>query len=710
MRSQLMSDSQPLGRSGTPSLPPGLPLPQGHTVSALFQDHFKPSSPGSSVSGPPPGLEPASPSVAAVSRTSEDDAMGVKSKEVPEGESSSKRPKNAAEISLGSPVAKAAARVRSQPKEEPVTGEDKTTRPKLNEIKASTFSSIKAKPTKLDLSFNTQGPEQPSKAEPPYHIPSAHAAPASIVNSRPNTPLTAASRVSESPAPRQPRVLRVVDTPKAETPPPMSATQSIASLPIGGKARSRRPSVSSQSRSDTPGDLGSEADLYASTSASRANSPPASSRIGSAPVRAVTKSQMKKERKQKAKEAEAKKQETTSVTEEPVQAPIVGRKRKTKKAPAESNNSPSENTTSTTKPAPPASNEGNEKPEPAKKPKAAEVAPKEPKPTTPDVKPPAEQKQPEAWRTRNTVEQLLKDAESSGASLKELFSERTSPLQVLLSQLHKSGTLDLNTHPLFNPSNLSQRSDMKCVSNDYDDLKQPIELTEQHRKALLRGEPVRMGTESTSLKNKCLISPRGCILHHLSPEEEERYLALEKSISWDIDTFQEYPAIPITEPDATNRGGGLDALFATPENFNVCWVDETSAGVSASSPTSGQSPTEGPVSFIPPNVLSAMEADSTRTHNWAIDNTAELMNATATSVRSFAAATAKHMLGAAGVVMGNLPDLDDVVGMTDEELRSFAVKSQKELETSRKDLDAIDKKLGALVKRNKKLAQQALAT
>ena len=105
-----------------------------------------------------------------------------------------------------------------------------------------------------------------------------------------------------------------------------------------------------------------------------------------------------------------------------------------------------------------------------------------------------------------------------------------------------------------------------------------------------------------------------------------------------------------------------------------------------------------------------MEADSTRTHNWAIANTAELMNATATSVRSFAAATAKHMLGAAGVVMGNLPDLDDVVGMTDEELRSFAIKSQKELEASRKELDAVDKKLAALVKRNKKLASQALAT
>jgi CCR4-NOT transcription complex subunit 4 len=48
--------------------------------------------------------------------------------------------------------------------------------------------------------------------------------------------------------------------------------------------------------------------------------------------------------------------------------------------------------------------------------------------------------------------------------------------------------------------------------------------------------------------------------------------------------------------------------------------------------------------------------------------------------------------------------------MTDEELRSFALKSQKDLEGSRKELDAIDKKLAALFKRNKKLAQQALAT
>ncbi|KAL4962154.1 CCR4-NOT core ubiquitin-protein ligase subunit MOT2 [Aspergillus stella-maris] len=725
MRSQLMSDSQPLGRSGTPSLPPGLPLPQPHSIAALFQEHAKPASPVSSVTGPPPGLEPPSPSVAAASRSSEDDA-GLESKQGAEANPSSSKTKNAAEISLGSPVAKPASRVRSKrgkSKEElDAAAEAEPSLPKpigTNDAKTAP-PSAKVKPMKLDLSFNTpNAAEPPSATEPPYHIPFSQAAPASSINSRPNTPLTGAARVAESPAPRQPRVLRVVDTPKAETPPPMSATQSVASLSMTGKVRSRRHSVSSQSRSDTPGDLGSEADLYASTTASRANSPPASSRIGSAPVRSITKSQLKKERKQKAKEAEAKQQETTTAPEEPVQAPIIGRKRKTKKAPTESPNLPSESATaaSSRKPSVVATKEEPEKTESPKKSKPVEPAPKESKPPTPEVKAPAEPKQPEAWRAKNTVEQLLKDAEATGASLKELFTERTSPLQALLSQLHKSGALDLNTHPLFNPSNLNQRFDMKCTSDDYEDLKQPIELTEQHRKALLRGDPIRVSSETNSLKHRCLISPRGCILHHLTPEEEDRYLALEKSISWAIDTFQEYPTIPITEPDATNRGGGLDALFATPENFNVCWVDETSAAglsgsVSAPSTTSdGQGNlSSSSAAPLPPNVLSAMEADSTRTHNWAIANTAELMNATATSVRSFAAATAKHMLGAAGVVMGNLPDLDDVVGMTDEELRSFAIKSQKELEASRKELDAVDKKLAALVKRNKKLASQALAT
>ncbi|RAH73329.1 CCR4-NOT core ubiquitin-protein ligase subunit MOT2 [Aspergillus aculeatinus CBS 121060] len=724
IRSQFASDSQSSARAGTPTLPPGLPLPHAHPASALFQSPLNPSSPTTSVSVPP-GLNPPFSRLGTPSQAFRGDISRQPSPEVkdaPDDVPASSRVKNVSEISLGSPVPKSTSKARSQAKGDLAVATEKkpigASKP-TSAFEKVVSTPVKSKPIKLDLSLGT--PQDAPKAD--QSVPSTHGpAPISAIGSRPNTPLTGVSRVSDSSAPRQPRVLRVVDTPKTETPPPPSAPQSVSSLPAANKTRSRRPSISSMSRPDTPGDFGSEADLYTSASVSRANSPPASSRIGSAPVRAITKSQAKKERRQKAKEAEAKKQETSTIAEEPVQAPIIGRKRKTKKTPVttpDTSAAAPEPAGEAGKPVTPASAEGNgkveQRAEAVKKAKSKEKASKEVSPAPVEVKATPEPSTPaEAWRSKNTVEQLIKDAESSSGSIKDLFAERTSPLQVLLAQLHKSGHLDLNHHPLFNPTNLNQRFDMKCTSDDYEILKQPIELAEEHRKALLRGEPIRIHSDPGLLKDRCLITPRGCVLRHLSQEEEDRYLALEKSIAWAVESFQEYSSAPITEPDVTNRVGGLDALFATPENFNICWADENSvtlSAVSASASLSGAPEVTNSSSIpAPPNVLSAMEADSTRSHNWAIANTAELVNATATSVRSFAAATAKHMLGAAGVVMGSIPDLDDVVGMTTEELRSFAVKSQKDLESSRKELDTIDKKLNALVKRNRKLAQQALAT
>ncbi|KAF7163750.1 hypothetical protein CNMCM5623_008508 [Aspergillus felis] len=726
LRSHLPSDTQGTARAGTPTLPPGLPLPHAHPASSLFQSPLNPSSPSLSMSMPPPGFDIARSKPGTPSQNFseiESQRPSPEPLETPESVPPSTKFKNISEISLGSPVPKSAQKARSQAKAEfSASSDDRRPSAKdgdTNNSHPNKKPSTKAKPMKLDLHFTPAQPQETlsSKAESPAQIAplSNVAAPVSAVVSRPNTPMTGVSRASDSSAPRQPRVLRVVDTPKTETPPPVSTSLSAASLPATLKTRSRRPSISSLSRPDTPGDLGSEADLYTSASVSRANSPPASSRIGSAPVRSITKSQAKKERRQKAKEAEAKKQDP-AVPEEPVQAPIIGRKRKTKKAPttnADASNTSTDNAPEPTKVSQPSPQDLAEKVEPKIEETKKIKQEKPPKPHIEETQPVSENKPTEAWRSKNTLEQLIKDSEQGGVSIKDLFLERTSPLQVLLAQLHKAGQLDLNNHPLFNPSNLSQRFDMKCTSDDYELLRQPIELTEVHRKALLRGEPVRLHSSSTQLKDRCLITPRGCVLHHLSPEEEDRYLALEKSIGWAIDSFQEYPAALITEPDVTNRGGGLDALFATPENFNLCWVDETTGNLSSAAHSGSPPAADASVSSTtsaPPNVLSTMEADSTRSHNWAIASTAELANATAASVRSFAAATAKHMLGAAGVVMGTIPDLDDVVGMTDEELRSFALKSQKDLEGSRKELDAIDKKLAALFKRNKKLAQQALAT
>ncbi|KAJ5164366.1 Nucleotide-binding alpha-beta plait [Penicillium coprophilum] len=676
LKSQLPSESA--ARSGTPTLPPGLPLPHAHPSSSVFQEHSssKPSSPAPIV---PPGLTPNISRLNSPSQSRIDSPSRLLSPELTVGAPlTSSRVKDASQISFGSPVQKSASKARTQRKNEFNIGADfKDSSAKTGNQSQPGSATRKASPLDLGTSLPVS-----SKSE---QIP----APSSVsaIGSRPDTPQTIASRLSDSPAPRQPRILRVVETPKPETPPLVTAPSVPASMVGGTKSRSRRQSMSSSSIPDTSVDMGWEGDYYPSTSVSRANSPPASSRIGSAPVRSMTKSQVKKERKQKAKEAEAKKVETAPVSEETVQAPIMGRKRKTKKAPTatvstvDASAASAPEKMSTAKPANASPVKAEPKADTAKKPKAKETKPKEP-----PVEP---------WRSNNTIGQLVKDSEAFGRSIKDLFVERTKPLHELLAEMHKSGEIDLNKSSLFNPSNLSQRTDMKCTAEDYDYLQCPNELTEEDRKTLLRGEPVRIGDEF--LKTRCLITPRGCVLRHLDPEEEERYLELEKTTANTSDPF-------MIGDDASNPSGGLEALFANPEKFNLCWVDDMPTRLGATSPSSSLEAAE---SVIPPNVLSAMEADSTRNHDWAVANSAEFLNTTPAAVRSFAAVTAQHMLGNPGMV-GTNPTLDDVASLTNEELKDLSARSQKDLELTRKEMDSLDKKFAALLRRNKKLQQQAL--
>lgn len=681
-------------RTGTPTLPPGLPLPHAHPTSAAILQERKGSS---SASSPAPLLPPVLGTDFASRGTLKDD--DVKSHPSTPGHEKSvpHRPsavRHASEISLGSPVPKSANKARSHGKGDQSAAAAKDTRFKPSQtVEESVTATSNSSPIKLNTALATSQSQEPTSAniDDPSTVIAPATSSASAIGSRPNTPLTTTSRLSDSSTQRQPRVLRVVDTPKTETPPPF-----VTSLVGTGKSRPRRQSLSSNSRPDTPAELGSEADMYPSGSVSRANSPQASSRIGSAPVRSITKSQAKKERRQKAKEVEAKQAEVASVTKEPVQAPIIGRKRKTKKAStttvepaaapargaAEVASSPKVNNASPVKAQP---NFDSTEAKPMGKPikDVESVTPVEEEQTT-------EQKPVEEWHSHNTIGQLIKDSEATGNSIKDLFMERTKSLPELLARLHKAGQIDLNKSSLFSPANLAPRTDMKCTTADYDKLKRPIELTEDHRKALLRGEFVRIGSE---LKFRHLITPRGCVIPCLTSVEEDRYIELEKK-GCDVGG----PLLDDSDP--TNTSGGLEALFATPEKFNIRWLDDMRETQSPDTASESAIP-------VPPNVLTAMQADTTRAHNWAVASTAELVNSTPASVLSFAAATAKHMLGGGGPP-GTNPDLDDVAAMTDEELKTFANKSQKELETTRKELDVLEKKFGGLLRRNKKLAQQAL--
>ena len=153
---------------------------------------------------------------------------------------------------------------------------------------------------------------QPTKSQTPSTVP---------------TPTATTASVSSPIARAAPKTLRLVQTPRAETPLatlPSSVSASIRSAGIASSAH--RPATPvSEAISD------SASIVSASISASRTSSPPPSSKVGSASVRATTKSQQRKQRKEATKEAAAHLAETKPAEHEIEIAPIVGRKKKQKK-------------------------------------------------------------------------------------------------------------------------------------------------------------------------------------------------------------------------------------------------------------------------------------------------------------------------------------------------------------------------------------------
>lgn len=139
----------------------------------------------------------------------------------------------------------------------------------------------------------------------------------------------------------QPRTIRVLatPTPKTEIPvlPPI-INEFRASTPAGSVRPSRQGSTASINIPGTPAsERISDTISITTDTISRADSspPPGPNRVGSAPVRAKTKSQAKKDRQERAKAEEKKVVEAVTTAASPaetvVQEAIMGRKKKTKK-------------------------------------------------------------------------------------------------------------------------------------------------------------------------------------------------------------------------------------------------------------------------------------------------------------------------------------------------------------------------------------------
>ncbi|KAK8217400.1 hypothetical protein M8818_001156 [Zalaria obscura] len=370
-------------------------------------------------------------------------------------------------------------------------------------------------PGKLDITAAVTKPVEPSvvsttstmaRAETPGKL----VRPGSIppVASRPESPAT----VAESPIKRTaPRTLRVVSTPKAETPPPAPAPPMPAPVV---RLPSRKPSVASINVPGTPSSEHiSDTISLTSTSVSRANSPPPGGKVGTAPVRAKTKNQVKKERQERARqlEEEAKKAaEESKPSEEPVQEAIMSRKKKTKK-PAASTSSAAATPANVSRPATP---KEQPKPEEPVKPvvqeqKVKEVIPSKPASPTPVTRPAS----PESPH-QVTAASLIQDLRNSQSRLSAAFDALLRPLAQ--TAVHYKPSQPITPADLSVPRSLKRNPDVNI-------------LPEQLASMMAKQHPLRYGGEDGRIWSRGCITPGGAHLRHLEASLEERFLDLEKS-------------------------------------------------------------------------------------------------------------------------------------------------------------------------------------
>ena len=269
------------------------------------------------------------------------------------------------------------------------------------------------------------------------------------------------------------------------------------------RGRSTEPSLASQSRPSTPApshtpsqDVGSDSVSLNSAPISRASSPPPS-RVGTAPKRELTKNQQKKERQAKAKAAEEAEKGTKSATGstvgEVVQAPIVGRKKKTKKS-STINDVPMK---------------------------------KDSLPSSPKVKPTSEVKEPIIDVSKKDTKEKVATPPLPAPETPSQPKEKT--INQLLSDIVRE--FDLANCALFkNPPNLNHRYDLS-ITEDLDfPLFNDMRLSQSELDALNHKEAVSRNLKIFNKPINLTLTPEGGILRGFSAEEEAHIQDLERRL------------------------------------------------------------------------------------------------------------------------------------------------------------------------------------
>jgi hypothetical protein len=418
------------------------------------------------------------------------------------------------------------------------SAKSKTATKKVDKVETPTEKSNKHVPTKdnANVSSTTVNSNASAKRQPPGKLdipaaklvekePVATATPTKVEpqtksarvlppTTAPSVPASPAVAVAPSPIKHTaaPRTLRLISTPKAETPPAVAApTPPLPQIPTVDKLRSRQASIASLNQPGTPAsELISDTASMTSGMISRANSPPPSTIVGSAPVRKVTKAQAKKNRQERKRQEEEKEKAEAGSDVEVVQAPIIGRKKKAKKP--------------STTPKPLAAMAT------AMKEAAAKSQPASPRSATVEDEP---LETPTLSSVKAQSSHNSASATPEPETQPEDARERREPTaQSVLNDLQKTGDLLVSALEFFKPlsSTLTHtsRSSQSGHPTSPPDLK--IHFSEADLDALARKRPVHLSGQDGKPDSRTLITPSGKFLWGLTAELEERALSLENEI------------------------------------------------------------------------------------------------------------------------------------------------------------------------------------
>ncbi|KAI4250957.1 MAG: hypothetical protein LQ352_005149, partial [Teloschistes flavicans] len=405
-------------------------------------------------------------------------------------------------------------------REAALSGEEKDAMEIFSKIEEAAGKDKKASGRRLPGKLNIEATRTAMRDEAEVSKQAQDTLPASSTTvsaiSQPQTPVTAASQASGAGLSKasQPRTIRVIQASKSETPPKGSAATPSKDSTNAGSANlpSRRGSLSSLHLPGTPAEERiSDNVSMTSASMSRADSPPPS-KIGTAPVRHATKSQQKKERQARAKQLEevtkAEEPLVKAPVEEPIQAPIIGRKKKQKKP---ASRGTADSTPAVTRPSSPLlhgesipEQEGESVPTtPAKDVKRDET--KESELDTPLSPAPISTTADQPQQPRNTL-----TAATLFAQLQRTQEVPQGALDIFKSVMglnHRFDNID--------PNSLDQMPEIT--------LGLPPPLTEAQNAQIDNGEPVCVDQPNN---RRIIVLPDRRTLRGLTPDQASRYLTL----------------------------------------------------------------------------------------------------------------------------------------------------------------------------------------